>query len=381
MRKVHITLLGREVAPVYNAIMATSPDYIVYIHSHSADSIKALESLQREIGTDSESHILSPTDPLEIRQMTEDLATKFKDDNITVNITSGLKSWAYWFSVVFEKLDNAAIVYIDQNNTIWNYNTMEKVEYTQFDMRALFRLYGNSIDGNCVDFNEYTAKDKEVVKGIEEIRKFNFTEFNSLATVLTKEDQKCLKNNKSGAFATKNGSTVVWEKPGTDEENGKVCVCMQKRDGRVRSMTLESPHVIELFFNSGWFEYKIADILSHWSKAKEVYMNCHFPFRQGVDKNEVDIIVNAGTKVLFVECKTQIHNTVDLDKFRSVVKTYGGMGSKGLFVTDAVMKPEALQKCEENALLHFSLQDSNLLAADKALYLLLDSELYNINAR
>ena len=32
MRKVHITLLGREAASVYNAIMATSPDYIVYIH-------------------------------------------------------------------------------------------------------------------------------------------------------------------------------------------------------------------------------------------------------------------------------------------------------------------------------------------------------------
>lgn len=313
--------------------------------------------------------------------MTEELAAKFNADNITVNITSGLKSWAYWFSVVFEKLDNAAIVYIDQNNTVWNYGTMEKVEYTQFDMRALFRLYGNSIDGNCVDFNDYTAKDKEAVKCIEEIRKFNFVEFNALATVLAKEDQQCLKNSKSGTFVTRNGSTVVWEKPCADKENGKVCVCILKKDGKARTMTLESPHVIELFFNSGWFEYKIADILSRWPKAKEIYLNCHFPFRPGVDKNEVDIIVNTGSKVLFVECKTQIYNTVDLDKFRSVVKTYGGMGSKGLFVTDAVMKPEALLKCDENAILHFSLQQPALLPVEQALCILLDSELYNINAR
>ena len=381
MKKVHIALLGREVAPVYNAIMATSPDYIVYIHSDSVDSIKAFESLRREVGTDFESHILSPTNPFDIKRMTKGLAEKFNADNVTVNITSGLKSWAYWFSVIFEKLDNAAIIYIDQNNTIWNYSTMEKVEYTQFDMRALFRLYGNSIDGNFVDFNDYTVKDKEVVKDIEEIRKFNFVEFNALATVLTKEDQLCLKNSKSGTFVTRNCSTVEWEKPGTDEENGRVCVCILKKDGRVKTATLESPHAIELFFNSGWFEYKIADIMSRWSKAKEVYMNCHFPFRPGVDKNEVDIIVNTGSKVLFVECKTQIYNTVDLDKFRSVVKTYGGMGSKGLFITDAVMKPEAVQKCDENAILHFSLQQPTLIPADMALYMLLDSELYNINAR
>lgn len=258
---------------------------------------------------------------------------------------------------------------------------MEQLEYTQFDMRALFRLYGNSIDRNCTNLNEYTQKDKETLRIIENIRKAAFTEFNALATVLTAEQSNSLKNIRTGKFETRNGSIVEWEKPTSAGENGKVVICLKKNNGKSLVKTITSPHVIELFFNSGWFEYKVADILSRWSKAKEVYLNCHFPFRKGVDKNEVDIIVNTGTKVLFVECKTQIRNTVDLDKFRSVVKTYGGMGSKGLFITDAVMKDDARLKCEENAILHFSLQQPSLIPTEEALHLLLDSELYNINAR
>lgn len=381
MRKVHITLLGREVAPVYNAIMATSPDYIVYIHSESSDSIKALEALKREITTDSESHLLSPTDPFEIKNKAEFLAQNFKEDDVVVNITSGLKSWAYWFGVLFEKQQNASIVYIDQNNVLWDYGTMTKIENVQFDMRALFRLYGNSIDGNCVSLKSYTKEDESAIKTIEELRKFNFQEFNSLVTTLPDSNRKTLQNGNNGFFQTIRGSSVKWEKPAQAGDNGKAVVCIKKNNGSSLNKEIISPHIIDLLFNSGWFEYKVAKIISEWPKAKEIFLNCHFPFHLGVDKNEVDIIVNTGTKVIFVECKTQIYNTIDIDKFRNVIKTYGGMGSKGLFITDAVMKDNAVQKCEENSILHFSLQQPSLVPADKALSILLDSELYNINAR
>lgn len=381
MRKVHITLLGRETAPVYNAIMATSPDYIVYIHSESSDSIKALEVLKREITTDSESHLLSPTDPFEIRNKAELLAQNFKEDDIIVNITSGLKSWAYWFGVLFEKQQNASIVYIDQNNVLWDYGRMTRIENVQFDMRALFRLYGNSIDGNCVSLKSYTKEDESAIKIIEELRKFNFQEFNSLVTTLPDSYKKTLQDSNNGFFQTIRGSSVKWEKPAFAGDNGKADVCIKKNNGSSLNKEIKSPHIIDLLFNSGWFEYKVARIISKWSKAKEIFLNCHFPFRPGVDKNEVDIIVNTGTKVLFAECKTQIYNTIDIDKFRNVIKTYGGMGSKGLFITDAVMKDNAVQKCEENSILHFSLQQPSLVPADKALLILLDSELYNINAR
>lgn len=137
---------------------------------------------------------------------------------------------------------------------------------------------------------------------------------------------------------------------------------------------------MSLAFNSGWFEFKVAKWLSAWDKSREICMNCKFPFKEKVDKNETDIIVNTGSKVLFVECKTQIANATDIDKFRSVIKGYGGMGSKGLFVTDAKMSDVAKQKCEEHGILSFSLQDEHLgMSSEKALQHLLESELYSIN--
>jgi len=123
-------------------------------------------------------------------------------------------------------------------------------------------------------------------------------------------------------------------------------------------------------------------MLSKWDKGKNIYLNCHFPFKPNVDKNEVDIIVNTGSKILFVECKTQITHTTDIDKFRSVVKGYGGIGSKGIFVTDAKMTDIAREKCKEHGLLSFSLQDDHLgMSNEKALAILLDSELFNINTK
>ena len=97
---------------------------------------------------------------------------------------------------------------------------------------------------------------------------------------------------------------------------------------------------------------------------------------------KVDIIINTGNKILFVECKTQINNTTDIDKFRTVIKTYGGTASKGLFITDAKMNDMSRAKCDEHGILAYSLQDDHLgMDTVKALYWLLETELFNINPK
>lgn len=160
---------------------------------------------------------------------------------------------------------------------------------------------------------------------------------------------KCFENQPFGTFESKRGTTsfVSWEKP-TEGEDGFVCIYLQGKK-RNEEIVLKSPHAIDLAFNSGWFEYKVARLLSHWKKAKNIYMNCRFPFKSNVDKNEVDIIVNAGNKLLFVECKTQINKTTDIDKFNSVVRAYGGTASKALFVTDAIMTDVAKKNAKSMA--------------------------------
>ena len=47
MAKIHITLVGGQPAPVYNGIVATNPDKVVYIYSQG--SSRAVETLRKEI--------------------------------------------------------------------------------------------------------------------------------------------------------------------------------------------------------------------------------------------------------------------------------------------------------------------------------------------
>lgn len=373
MSKVHITLVGGQPAPVYHGIVATKPDKIIYVHSE--DSLKALKALDLEIGISSECILLDVTLPQKIKQCAEGLAEQYKHDEVTVNISSGLKSWSYWFGVVFDKYPNASVVYMDQNNVLWNYRTMMSSVDFEFDIHTLFRLYGNPLDNNYTPFDEYTQEDFKAIAEIERIRKINIPDFNKLTTVLDKGKSHLLRNSKTGTF-TVNDSFVEWNKM-----SQKVRLCIVRKDKSYESQ-LSSPHILSLVFNAGWFETKVAKLLSNWKKTKSIYLNCRFPFKPNVDKNEVDILLNTGIKILFVECKTQITNTTDIDKFRSVIKGYGGMGSKGLFVTDAKMTDVAKAKCEEHGILTFSLQDEHIgMSIEKALYLLLDTQLYNINTK
>lgn len=384
MAKIHITLVGGQPAPVYHGIVATTPDKVVFIYSR--ESMSVLEKLKNEIPIAiEEQEPLDATDPQKIFDRANSLARKFNADEVTVNISSGLKSWSHIFGVVFDKMPNASVVYMDQNNVLWNYRTMEKKDDFQFDMHTLFRLYGNSLENNYKSFSDYTEEDVKAVAEIERIRAYNISDFNQLTTVLDIKNGNVLRNSKSGKFdltkAKKSTmSYVEWEKTSMGNV-GFARICLYKKS-KCNEVTIESPHVVDLLFNAGWFEYKVARMLSKWNRAKEICLNCHFPFRPNIDKNETDIIVNTGAKILFVECKTQITHTTDIDKFRSVVKGYGGTGSKGLFVTDAKMTDVARQKCNENGILTFSLSDDHLgLANEQALILLLESELFNINAK
>lgn len=374
MNKIHITLVGGQPAPVYHGIVATQPDTVVYIHSNDVRSRRALQSLLNEVNVPSESIMLDVTLPNKIKECAESLAEKYKNDEVTVNISSGLKTWSHWFGVIFDKYPNAAVVYMDQNNVLWNYRTMTPSANFEFDMHTLLRLYGNSLQNNYTKFDDYTEDDFTAVKEIEKLRKINFQDFKALTTVLARERTHLLRNSKTGTF-TAGDSFVQWDKNQLTVRFG-----MSKR-GELHEVSISSPHIMNIAFNAGWFETKIAKILSEWSKAKNICLNCCFPFRENIAKNEVDILVDTGVKILFIECKTQITNTTDINKFRSVIKGYGGTSSKGLFITDSKMTDMAKEICKEQDILSFSLQDyAREDEAKKALFQLLNTELRKINA-
>ena len=124
MSRIHITLVGKQAAPVYNGIIATHPDRVAYIYSEeSRDVVERIKKAVPDIACD-DMPPLDPTDPKQINNRVQDLIEKYKRDEITLNISSGLKSWSHLFGIAFDKEPNATVVYMDQNNILWNYRTM-----------------------------------------------------------------------------------------------------------------------------------------------------------------------------------------------------------------------------------------------------------------
>lgn len=376
--KVHITLVGGQPAPVYNAIVATQPNRVVFIYSD--DSRRAVEAVKKEISIEiDEQEPLETTNPFEIMHRAEALAEKYKDDEVTLNISSGLKSWSHLFGRVFESMPNAAVVYMDQNNVLWNYRTMESKSDFVFDMDVMFRLQGNELK-HFKPFSDYTEEDKAALDTLLSARKYNCGNFNKLTNIMSKDWENRVANQNKGCLSLSEKDSVDWKKPDF------VRLILSTKKKGIKEYEIISPNAVYMTFHTGWFEYKIARMLSHWHYAKDIRMNCIFPPKSTnsirFPKNEIDIIVNTGTKILFVECKTQINSSTDIDKFRTAVKNYGGLGSKALFVSDYVMNDMQKEKCSESGIISFSLQD-NAFGNNKEqeLFKLLEKELFNINTK
>lgn len=366
MSKIHITLVGGQPIPVYLGIKYSKPDKVVFVHS--TQSLKEVERIRQKLDVEAEMLLLDPIDLKSIQEMTAALAEKYAKNPVSINISSGTKPWSIYFTQLFGLREDVDIFYIDQNNTIQNFKDLSQ-ENLEIDMGTRFSLYGNPLT-QYRKYSDYTAEDFSSIERIRTMRKFNFGDFNSLCDSLTKWSDRT-------RFDTKNGSTLEWNK-----QKREIQLRMYDNKGNFLSDNFNSPNARSLFESTGWFELEVAQLISSWDKAKEVRINCIFPTKSNSPKNEIDIIVDTGTKLLFVECKTQIFKETDVDKFSSAVKVYGGMGSKALFVTDATMHEKAIEKCRDNQLLTFALAPNGGSSnAAEALFQLLDKELYNINTK
>ena len=372
MSRIHITLVGGQPMPIYNGIRHAKPDKVVFIYSSQSRLIvkRVKEFIDCEVV---EQAPLDAMEPVAIHKKAEELYEQFKNDDISLNISGGLKSWSHIFGVYFSGKPNASVFYIDQNNMVMDFDAMQSY---QLDCKPLtivehLKLYGNTLS-TFTKFSDYTEEDIEAIDIIKEARDFHPRGFNELTVNISGEDKNEILR-KDGQVSKFPG-TVFW-KYDMDRGNTVLDIVLNRTNGIQKSFGFECPHARHLVFNSGWFEIYVAEKLSRWIRSGEVLTNCVFKYEKGQAKNEVDVIINLGNKLLFVECKTQIFNNTDLDKFISVVKTMSGTASKAIFITESKMKPETVAKCRENGIIHFSFAESD----ENGLFELLDKEYGKLN--
>ena len=298
----------------------------------------------------------SPTDLQQIESLAQNLKEQYHDCEVTVNLTSGTKLWALSFYKVFSTHAFAQFIYVDQTNLLIDLMTKE-THRRDIDISTRFELYGTPLK-DYHSINEYTTADFDVMRRVEKFRKLNKKAFSEMTNKINKADLE-----EDGLFVdSSSGSILEWT------HLPKWAKITLKGSFGEKTEEFESEHVFDIVFHAGWFELKVAEVLRKTlPEPKDIRLNGMFVDSDGLAKNEIDIIVDCGTRLIFVECKTMVFDTTDIDKFRSALRNYSGTSSSGLFVT--YEKPNeytkdkyqlALEKCRDNDIQTFNYSLWNL---------------------
>ena len=355
--KTHIALVGSQPIPVYLGIKSLGQiDRLILVHSRQ--TIKEADRIAictARIASSYEMVECDPTNLEEIETAAQEIFDKVKDDEIVLDLTSGTKAWTLVFYKRFMSLQNAQFILVDQNNQVQNLYTHEIIEES-IDKNLRFALYGVKV-ASYTPYSDYTDQDKEECLKVEKIRHNNFKSFWALTASNNFEEPI------GKSYVLKDGSYVEWNK----EEHLVNLFLYNFRKRKLENFVFNGPHALDIVFNSGWFELKSAmEFANRVQGVKDIWMNCKFVdlYDNALDnlpKNEIDIIVDLGSKLFFVECKTQVTDITDIDKFRSAIRNFSGMSSKGIFVVDYLdyekKKRErydmAVGKCKDNNILMF----------------------------
>lgn len=348
MRKVHITLVGGQPIPIYIGIKddGQANTVVLVCSVQSRDEANRISSQfpKRTV-------IIKECSPIDLDEI-ENLATQLSEDysgyEKTINLTSGTKLWSLTFFRIFSRQDHVRFIYVDQTNVITDILS-KQTHLGKIDTFKRFELYGTPLD-SFRSLDEYSDEDIEALKGIEHLRNKNRSEFWKLT------DIRHLKEGiDHDVIETGTGSSLEY--------------CLSERWANVILQTetktfekeLQCEHLFDILFNNGWFELKTAMELRKNEQISNIWLNCEFTDTEGNPKNEIDIIAELGNRLLFVECKTMIHDSTDIDKFRSALRNFSGTSSTGIFITND--KPNersrsrfehAIEKCKDNGILTFN---------------------------
>ncbi len=345
MSKVHITLVGGQPTPVYQGVLLSNPDKIILLCSPGKHGTQELaNTIQENLGTMHYYNVRIESVVIDdVQAITDKLNILFAsipaEDELSINISSGTKIWSVLCAQLCPRPD-AHIYCLAQNGKVLTTQGYCEEKQVEFDMFMQFNLLQHPLE-NYTLFSKYTdqeTRNQQTIerlyqtKGFHPLLKQMIVEYNQDKDHYLRSDQSVeIDDNyidwhaEAQVFVIKLGEIY-------EEIGGK--------------------YASSMLLNTGWFEYGVASMLAEIYGKQNVYTNCIFKSINQQDKNEVDVIVHTGQKLLFVECKTKIQNSTDIDKFHSVVKNYGGNGSKALFITMHEMDAIQQEKCNDNHIHH-----------------------------
>lgn len=335
--KHQIALVGGQLLPIYVGIKEFSPDKIHFIVSK--ESIESLNNLMPMVTCISHNEYrCNAFDFYEIKTVCEKIIQKINpEDSITFNLTGGTKIMVLACqAIIHEKGLNG--FYINQDDTFLVLPTYERknINY-ELSTKEFFDISGHSTY-NYKTINDFTDED---IKSAEKIKNFanNDSRYKLIIGAFRRKYF-----NKSDSFLSKgtelinNNLKVIWDQTSVNiEYNNK------------NILRVNSKIVHDLLFKAVWWELIVAKEITNAKNYKELFLGFELTFKSDklVTKNEIDILINTGKKLIFIECKSGLVKQEDINKMKIVKQTYGGVIAKSILVCRELPSQSIIEKCKE----------------------------------
>ena len=357
--KVHIALVGGQPYPIFLGIKEFRPDKVIMVCSDQRDAdriagVAEIDASRREVV------VVDPVNQKSVYEVIQDrIVSQMSPDNeYSVNITGGTKIWAIVLYDLLHGRNNVKLFYIDQNNNLYDLAAINQTPSNlDFEMDDVFKLNGAKVQ-HYTSFSDYKDQDFSAIAAIEDIYKKNHIVLHKMTHPDRCKNREMVPHHyHPGPF---DGCSLKFDDSETGDGHAELSFLVKNHDRH--DYSLDAPHLRDLLFFTGWFELKVAKMLSRWKSSHDIRLGVSFAYTSApnkpITKNEIDIIMNTGNRLLFVECKTQINNLTDIDKFNNAVKIFGGKGCLSLFVTLYSMQTNAIEKCKDSEVMYFSIEDT-----------------------
>lgn len=332
-----IALVGGQLIPVYVGIKEFTPDRVHFIVSdESVGSLSILKPLLSS--TKWVEYKCNPFDFISIKSICEKIISKLtEEDTITFNLTGGTKIMVLACqALIHEKGLNG--FYINQDYSFLELPAYYKKQLTtQLSIQEFFDLSDHHLFSSS-RLEDFTKEDFAMALSIE-----TFASNSRSYTTITNYIRKKYDNNnlpfpsKSRELISSN-IEVIWD-------SNIITVNVNGRP----VLNLKSKNIISLFFHAAWWEVLVAKEIAKWPGLREMLVNCVLPFKTDklTSKNEIDILLSTGKRLIFIECKSGNVKQEDINKMKVIKQTYGGVISRSILVSRYLPSATILEKCKE----------------------------------
>ena len=346
--KHQIILVGGQVLPCYYSIKKFAPDEVHFVATEQTAELAKRLKRTIEPSIKGHIHLVDPYRLGEVKDCCEKIHRESEGAAIHYNLTGGTKPMAFAaYRVALEH--KAEADYITFDNELLDLNTGEYEAFAlELSNEEIILLSGNRVlNKEVID----VLPDRKVKKS-KDIMHFMAT--NSKRHAKLRKwlapywDKGCAVSPRSNT--EEDGFSVF--------EFDNSCQLHIRKGGFLKLididdhllLSLEGIGDYELYYNGRWWETLVlAALFTALEEPSEVWTSVCFKAKPESKeiKNEVDILLNMKTKLLFVECKSGHITQDDIYRTKAVRETYGGDISLSLLVSYYPLEERLVDKCKD----------------------------------